>query len=446
MTESRTYDYDCLIIGGGLSGLTCGLKCLEEGLSCAVVSSGMSALHFSSGSIDLLGYNADRTLAVSPVDALPGFINNNPDHPYAKCGPATIMEALAFFGRELETQGAPMYANGRENHFHITAMGTLKPTFLSPASVFTREIRAAFEKRPAIAILDIKGFRDFHPGLAAANLRKNKLFADCSITCGEIELPGRKAASGNGAKDMRSVDVARVLDSTVDLEAVAKAITAAAGRADIIALPAFLGLNRYREILAGLRRATGRLIYEVPTLPPSILGMRLDNVLKSRFAALGGVFIARETIDSGRIENDRVISVHAAGQGDDIRAACYVLASGSFFSKGLVSRYDRMTEPVFNCRLKTPPDGQSLSGAAFLSPESHAFIRAGVVTDGRLNPKTADGRTITNLFCAGAVLADYNPVSEGCGGGVAIATGYAAAKEIIARLRPQINSATAGSP
>ncbi|MEW6077192.1 MAG: glycerol-3-phosphate dehydrogenase subunit GlpB [Thermodesulfobacteriota bacterium] len=440
---NESHDYDCLIIGGGLAGLTCGLACLEAGLSCAVVSSGMSALHFSSGSIDLLGYNADRTLATSPVDALPGFIEKNPDHPYARCGAETIMEAMAFFGRELEAQSAPMYANGRENHFHITAMGTLKPTFLSPASVFTREIRAAFEKRPAIAILDVKGFRDFHPGLAAANLRKNKLFADCPITCGEIELPGQTPAAG-GARDMRSVDVARILDATTNLEAVAGAITAAAGRADIVALPAFLGLNRYQEILAGLRRATGRLIYEIPTLPPSILGMRLDQALKSRFAALGGVFIARDTVDAGRIEDNQVISVHTTGQKDDIRAACYVLASGSFFSKGLVSRYDRMFEPVFDCRLDTPPDGRSLSGAAFLSPESHAFIRAGVITDGQLNPQTADGRTIANLFCAGAVLAGYNPVIEGCGGGVAIATGYAAAKAIRARLHPPQPTATAG--
>jgi len=435
-------DYDCVVIGGGIAGLTCGLKCLAEGLSCAVISSGMSALHFSSGSIDLLGYPAGPKVAVSPLDALPEFVKKNPDHPYAKCGPEEIVKALAFFKQEVGSYGPTLFSNGRDNHFHITAVGTLKPTFLSPASVFSPEIKAAFEKQPKIAVLNIRGFRDFHPALAAANLRKNKLFAGCPITCGEIGLPGEESAR-SGVVDMRSVDVARILDSTTDMQKVADAISAVAGNADIIGFPAFLGLNRYRDILSDLRRLTGRLIYEVPSLPPSIPGMRLDNTLKSRFTSLGGVFIASETVDRGKIEKDRVVSIHTQNQGDDISAEYYVLASGSFFSKGLASRYGRMMEPVFDCRLKTPPKDQELSAAAFLSPQSHSFLRAGVVTDGQLNPRAAAGQTITNLFCAGAVLADYNPVSEGCGGGVAIATGYKAAEQIIARHRGE-KSALAG--
>ncbi len=427
-------DYDCVIIGGGLAGLTCGLKCLAEGLSCAVISSGMSALHFSSGSIDLLGHHPGREVVFSPIEALPDFTKANPEHPYTKCGLDDVVEAMDFFQRETDTQGFRLHSNSRDNHFHVTAVGTLKPTFFSPASVFTREIKTVFEKKPCIAILNIKGFRDFHPVLAAANLNRHKLFSHCPVTCAEIELPGQKTAA-YGTADMRSVDVARILDAAADLQDVARAIAVAAGKSDIIALPAFLGLNRYPEIVDELRRATDRLIYEIPTLPPSILGMRLDNALKSRFTAQGGIFIASETIESGIVENDRVVSVHTQNQEDDIRAACYVLASGSFFSKGLASRYGRMTEPVFDCRLDIPPDCTALSAETFFSPKSHDFLRAGVKTDGNLSPETASGRTVTNLYCAGAVLSGYNPVSEGSGGGVAITTGYKAAKQIAAHVR-----------
>ena len=45
--------YDCVIIGGGLAGLTCGIKCAKEGLHTVIISGGMNSLHFSSGSIDL---------------------------------------------------------------------------------------------------------------------------------------------------------------------------------------------------------------------------------------------------------------------------------------------------------------------------------------------------------------------------------------------------------
>lgn len=427
-------DYDCVIIGGGLAGLTCGLKCLAEGLSCAVISSGMSALHFSSGSIDLLGHHPGREVVFSPMDDLPDFMDVNPEHPYTKCGPDDIAAAMDFFQQEVETRDARLFSNNRENHFHITAFGTLKPTFFSPASVFTRDIKAAFEKKPCIAILNIRGFRDFHPVLAAANLKKHKLFSQCPVTSGEIEIPGQKTAAYGNA-DMRSVDVARILDSTDDLQGVAGAVSRAAGKADIVGLPAFLGLNRYPEILAELNRMTDRLIYEIPTLPPSILGMRLDNAIKARFTARGGVFIASETIESGEVTDDRVVSIHTRNQEDDIRARFYVLASGSFFSRGLSSRYGHMTEPVFDCRLDVPPDGTSLSSTTFFSPESHDFLRAGVVTDEQLHPEILPGRPVTNLFCAGAVLSGYNPVSEGSGGGVAIATGYKAARQIVARIR-----------
>ena len=114
--------------------------------------------------------------------------------------------------------------------------------------------------------MNIKGFRDFHPVLAAANLNRHKLFSHCPITCAEIELPGQKSMA-YGTADMRSVDVARILDAATDLRDAAAAITAAAGKADIVALPAFLGLSRYSEILDELRRTTDRLIYEIPTLP-----------------------------------------------------------------------------------------------------------------------------------------------------------------------------------
>jgi len=67
--------------------------------------------------------------------------------------------------------------------------------------------------------------------------------------------------------------------------------------------------------------------------------------------------------------------------------------------------------------------------------DSHPFLRYGAETNERLNPVNADGKTVENLFCTGAILPHYNPIREGCGGGVAISTGYYAARQIIDACR-----------
>ncbi|MDY6906352.1 MAG: glycerol-3-phosphate dehydrogenase subunit GlpB [Thermodesulfobacteriota bacterium] len=431
MNSDATFEYDCIIIGGGLAGLTCGIKCQSEGLSCAIVSSGMSALHFSSGSIDLLGYLPDRKLVHHPFDTLPAFIDQHPEHPYAKCGPEAVSAALTFFQQTVACEGLRLYANIPANHFHVTALGTLKPTFYSQQTVFNQTIKTAFESRPSIIIGNIHGFKDFHPQLAAANLKKHPLFTKCAIDCALIDLPEACGAGDQTIQNMRSIDIARIVDNPRNLAMIASRIESFGRKADILAMPAFLGIDNHSQVISALSDKTGMTIYEVPTLPPSIPGMRLDNALKSRFAALGGVFIAGESVTAGRIQGNRVAYIHTRNQDTDIAARFYVLAGGSFFSRGLTSSAGHIKEPVFNLAVRPETITGEIAAPGFLDPASHGFMRTGVITTSDLNPLQQNGEPVTNLFCSGAVLADYNPVAEASGGGVAITTGYHAANRIL---------------
>ena len=73
--------FDTVIIGGGLSGLACGIRLQKKGVKCAIISAGQSALHFSSGSFELLNRLPDGTAVENPVEAVAKL---EASHPYKK--------------------------------------------------------------------------------------------------------------------------------------------------------------------------------------------------------------------------------------------------------------------------------------------------------------------------------------------------------------------------
>ncbi len=424
--------YDCLIVGGGLAGLTCGIKSAEAGLRTGIISSGMSALHFSSGSFDMAGYDEQGGVVYRPMEHIAENLLKNERHPYARCGLETIREAMNFFKETLSREELTLYNNGDDNHFHVTTMGTIKPTYFSQQTVFNERIKEAFSRRPKIALLNFRGFRDFYPDLAAANLRRTRLFKPFEIVTGMIDLPVYRRTSRN-PHEFRSIDIARIFDSDKYIQRIAHEIRAAAGDALFVGLPAFIGIMRYNRIYQRLSEITGLLLYEIPTLPPSILGMRIDTALKSRFADLGGEFVAGDRVVGGEIIDGRVDHIHTENHGTTrLRSRYYVISTGSFFSGGMRSEFNNIREPIFDLQMNREQERNRWYSPSFFDSRSHPFLEYGVETSNDLHPYDSGGREIGNLFCCGALLAHYNPIREGCGGGVAISTAYRASQIIIA--------------
>ncbi|HEH9428766.1 glycerol-3-phosphate dehydrogenase [Aeromonas sobria] len=421
--------FDNIVIGGGMAGLSAALRLVEAGQKTLLMASGQSALHFSSGSVDLLESEGD------PRTTLPAFMAAHPDHPYSKVGMDNIEASLADLQRHCAEQGLPLVHN-ETNHQRLTPIGTLKRTWLSPDTC------ACVTDAPipdALLLATMEGFRDFHPALAAANLATHPRFAHCRVLTGEIRLPQLAEFSRN-PHEFRSADIARLFDKqsggkyplVAELAREISRMVQESGVPDCrhIVLPACLSLGLVGPRLAELEQRTGCTIKEVATMPPSLIGMRMQEALKRRFMALGGTFLTSERVLGARYEGDRVIGVHSQNGDDQLfEADNFVLASGSFFSRGLESRLRGIREPIFNADVLSLEERDAWAGRRLF--DHHPFMGFGVKTDDKLRVLRG-GKPLVNLYGAGSVLAHYDPIKEGSGSGVAVATGWQAAGHILA--------------
>ena len=221
--------YDVVIIGGGLSGLTCGIRLQEAGKNCAIISAGQSALHFSSGAFDFLNKLPDGTRVMHPLDAIKRLGGN---HPYQKIGEEKIREYVADVQDWFGKSGIVLHGDVEKNHYCLSPIGIIKSAWLSFDDFEPLETADAFPYK-RVAVANFAGFIDFYPRFIADALAEKGV--ECRIEI--LNIPAVEKLRTNPT-EMRSANIARVFDSEAQLENVLTLINDLSEEVDAVILPA----------------------------------------------------------------------------------------------------------------------------------------------------------------------------------------------------------------
>ncbi len=417
---NREQRYDAVVIGAGTAGLTAGTRLAQLGASVCVIAKGVGSTHLAPGTIDVLGYSPERVKR--PSAGLEALIAADPGHPYALLGTEVVSNAIEWLIATAAAGPQPGYGytGGLDRNYLLpTAVGALKPSAVVPETFAAGDAGDA-GSLSRLVIVGIPALRDFHPQLCASNLRA----AGIDARAISVELDLDRA-------DSSTLGLARHFDDRAWRLSFAARLAALVRSADRVGLPAMLGLNDPHAVLSDLEDRLGRPVFEISTLPPSVPGMRLYELLHHALRKAGGRLALGAGVVDHQRAGDRIVSVSAATAGSQTTysADCFVLAAGGMHSGAItLDSYWQTHELVLGLPLHgLPGPGEPRFVGEYFAEQPMA--RVGVAVQSDLRATGAD-----NVIVAGASLPGAVPWREASGEGIALASGYRAAEVVAEQL------------
>lgn len=370
--------FDTVIIGGGLTGMLAGITLQKAGQKTAIISTGQNALHFFSGSFESIKEPSQR-----------------------------IVELFAEAGVRLH------YSPG----VRLLPLGTFKESALALEDV---DIFPTPKFARKVLIVNFSGYHDFFTSFLADGLEKQGM--TCRLRF--LGLPELETLQ-QSPSEMRSVQIARVMDRV--WEKVVQEVRVLLKDEDAVVLPQVFGLQD-TSVPGRIRQGIPAHVVFAGTLPPSVPGIRTLILLKQRYQLLGGTYLMGDEVIRAHTHEGVVHSVATRNLDNHyIEAANFILSTGGYFSKGLISNPFQVLEPVFGLDVEYKEDRNQWYNPTF--KEDQPYMHFGVKADENLHA-LKDGKPLENLFVAGSILGGNRP-EFGFAAGQCIKTALFAADQIL---------------
>jgi glycerol-3-phosphate dehydrogenase subunit B len=418
--------FDIAVVGSGLAALIATRTLQQAGRQPVLIWPGLSSLYFVYATVDVLGYaDAVSTEALErPLDGITRLINSRPDHPFAIAGPAALAAGVDLFLAWVAEAGMQWQGSLATNLLLPTAIGTPKPSCLVPSTLAAGDLG-----RPEpIIFCGFNGYEDFVPELASANLAR--LWGRADVRAIRIDPPRFKPG-----QLFTSIDLARSFEIAAFRREVAGRIRAKSSGLEgaRIGVPGVLGLTHGSQVHQEFEHELGHPVFEVPTLPPSVVALRVFDRLRKHLQETGVEIIWTAPAHQAEMRDGHCARVwlKAAGRERAVEAKAYVLALEDTVDGAMRAGVGVIEDPFFHQTVERATAPLERTAESVFEPQP--FARAGYSVNSSLQPlDQAGGPLADNVFVAGGAIAGYDPVGTKSRGGLAIATGYRAAREAMA--------------
>lgn len=414
---------DLAILGAGMAGLAAGVYAVNRGLSAARIGS-TGGIAYTTGYLDIMAApgNACAPHAADFREAFAALRRENPEHPYCKVTEEDTTAALAEFMELLAAAGLPYAATGK-NLQALSPVGTVKNTYAVPVTMMAGV--TALQKRTPCLLVDFAGLKAFSARGIAAALKK--IWPD--ITPVTVPFPELQWAG-----ELYPEAMALSLEVPAAREALAANILPHMGNAKCVGLPAVLGIYDCTAVQEHMSSLLGVPVFEIPTSPPGVPGIRLRENLDEAMRGRGMTLFAQRYAFAVRKQDGLFhVDVGETAPERTLRARALVLATGRFLSGGLVAdRVDGIREPLMNLPVAAPASREEWHREDLFDPAGHPVNKAGLRVDADFRVLGEGGEIVDpSLYAIGAILAGQDWVREKSGAGIALASAWKAINAIV---------------